>query len=231
MRFKGKHRVSKQDLREDKFQLFVEKVTSAYYHDKQRFWVIAGVILVVIVGAIVLVQSRNKGPDSEAELRFTEALGAYSQNQFQQAEEAFSSVVGSYGKDYMGLKARYYLGQIYFQTQRYDEAKREFTLFLSKSKDNPVLSPAAGMGIADCEVEQGNILKAAEQYESVYRRFPKWPLAFDAALAAGRAFADAGALDRAQALYQELLDKEPESEQAENLKIQLSYVKTLKEKS
>jgi TolA-binding protein len=148
----------------------------------------------------------------------------------QQAEEAFKSVAARFGRDYVGAKAHYYLGQVYFQTQRYKEAEAEFQQFLSKSKSNPVLNPAALMGIGDCEAEQGNALKAAERYEAVYRKYPKSPLAFDAALAAGRSFADGGALDRAEALYRELLKKEPAGGNSENLKVQLSYVKTLKEK-
>lgn len=230
MRFKGKHRVSKADLKEDRFQEVVEKATAFYYRDRQKFWVIVGVAAVVVVGAILVIQGRDRGSDSEAQLRFTEALGIYSQNQLQQAEEAFSGIANRYGRDYAGAKAHYYLGQIYFQTQRYEEARREFEKFLSKSKNNPVLSPAAMMGVADCEAEMGDLLKAGEHYEKVYQQYPKWPLAFDAALAAGRALADAGVLDRAEKLYEELLEKESAGERSEDLKVRLSYVKTLKEK-
>ncbi len=229
MKYKGPHLVSKRDLKEDKFQLFVEKVTAAYYRDKQKFWVIGGVVVLLIVGGIVLLQG-GKGGESEAQLRFTEALGMYSQNMIDQAEDAFKAVASRFGKDYVGVKAHYYLGQIYFQTRRFEEAKREFGLFLSKSKNNPVLDPAAARALADCDAELGNMLKAARQYENVYRRYPKWPMAFDAALAAGRAYAEAGALDQAEALYKELLKKEPTGEKAEEVKVQLSFVRTLREK-
>lgn len=229
MRYRGVHTASKQDLKEDKFQLLVEKITAAYYRDKQKFLVIAGVVVVVIVGGIVLL-SMGKGQDSEAQLKFTEALGIYSQNQTEQAEGAFKAVASRFGKDYVGVKAHYYLGQIYFHAQRFEEAKREFRQFLSRSKNNPVLDPAAARGIADCDAELGNVLKAAEQYERVYRRYPKWPLAFDAALAAGRSYIDAQAYDKAEVLYQELLKKEPAGERAEELKVQISYVRTLKER-
>ena len=39
MRFKGKHRVSKEDLKEDRFQQFTEKAVAAYYRDRQKFWI------------------------------------------------------------------------------------------------------------------------------------------------------------------------------------------------
>ncbi len=230
MRFQGKHRVSKEDLKEDRFQNAVEKFVEAYYRNRQRFWIVGGIVLVVIVGAIVMLQNRKTGVNSEAQLRFTEALGIYSQGNAQQAEEAFKTLVARFGKDYVGLKAHYYLGHIYYSTQRYAEAKAEFATFLGKSKSDPVLSPAAMMGIADCESELGNHLKAAQTYQSVAEKYGKWPLAKDAWAAAGRAYVLAGALDKAEALYQQLLDKKPTGEEAENLKYQLSYVKTLKQK-
>jgi len=230
MRFQGKHRVSKQDLKEDRFQNAVEKFVEAYYRDKQKFWIIGGIVLVVIVGAIMLIQNRSKGTNSEAQLRFTEALGIYSQGNAQQAEEAFKQLVSRFGKDYVGLKAHYYLGQLYYSSQRYAEGKAEFATFLGRSKSDPVLSPAAAMGIADCESELGNHLKSAEQYQAVAEKYPKWPLVKDAWAAAGRELVLAGSLDKAEALYQRLLDKKPAGEEAENLKYQLAYVKTLKQK-
>ncbi len=229
-RYRGKHRVSKQDLKEDKFQVFTEKVATAYYRDRQKFWVIGALILVVIVGGIVLLQGRGKGTNSEAQLRFTEALGILTQGDMQNAEDAFVNLTTRVGRDHVGGKAHYYLGQIYYTSQRYEQAKEEFGKFLKRVGKDPVLSPGAMLGIANSEEELGSFLKAAEQYEKTYRTYPDWPLTLDAAMAAGRAYAKAGAFAKAEAVYRELLDKEPTGDKAENLKVQLAYVKTLQEK-
>ncbi|OYD16169.1 hypothetical protein CH330_03575 [candidate division WOR-3 bacterium JGI_Cruoil_03_51_56] len=230
MRFKGKHRVRKAELKEDKFQVFTEKLAEFYYRDKQKFWVIIVLVLVVIVGGIVLIQGRGKGVNSEAQLRFTEALGIFTQGDMQQAEEAFTNLTTRYGRDQAGIKAHYYLGQIYYSSQRYKEAEQEFEKFLKKVHKDPILSPAAHFGVADCEEELGSFLKAAQRYEEVYRDYPDSPLAFDAMMAAGRAYTKAGAFDKAEAMFHEFLDKNPTGEKAEKLKVQLAYVKTLQQK-
>jgi TolA-binding protein len=226
-RYRGKHRVRKEDLKEDRFQQATEKVAEFYYRDKQKFWVIVGVIVVVIVGGIVLLQNRNKGDNQEAQLRFTEALGIYTQGNMQQAEEAFGNVASRFGRDWAGVRAHYYLGQIYYSSQRYDEARKEFETFLKGGAKDPVLGPGASLGIADCDAELGNYLRAAEQYHRVYRTYGKSPLAFDAMMSAGRAYRLGGRLDLAEQVYEELLATEPTGDQAENLKVQLAYVKAL----
>ncbi len=229
-KYRGRHRVSKADLKEDRFQLATEKVAEAYYRDKQKFWVIGGIVLVVIVGAVLLVQNRGGGTSTEAQLRFTEALGILTQGDAEQAVQAFQNVASRFGKDPVGVKARYYLGHIYYTSQRFEEAAREFSAFLKGDGKNPILAPAAQMGLGDVAEALGDPLKAAEEYSKVLRKYPDSPLAFEAAMAAGRAYTNAGAFDKAETVYQELLDDEPGGEKAEKLKVQLSYVRTLRSK-
>jgi TolA-binding protein len=229
-KYRGRHRVSKADLKEDKFQLAIEKVAEAYYRDKQRFWVVGGIVLVVVVGAVLLIQNRGGGTNTEAQLRFTEALGVLTQGDAEQAVQAFQNVASNYGKDPAGVKARYYLGHIYYTSQRFEEAGKEFAAFLKAGGKNPVLGPAAQMGLGDVADALGNPLKAAEEYTKVFKKYPDTPLAFDAVMAAGRAYTNAGAYDKAEAVYQELLDEDPGGEEAEKLKVQLSYVRTLRSK-
>jgi len=229
-KYRGKHRVSKADLREDRFQLATEKVAEAYYRDRQKFWVIGGIVLVVIVGAVLLIQNRGGGTNTEAQLRFTEALGILTQGDAEQAVQAFQNVASGFGKDPVGVKARYYLGHIYYTTQRFEEAGREFAAFLKRDGKNPVLAPAAQMGLGDVADAMGDPLRAAEEYRKVRRKYPDSPLVFEAMMAAGRAYTNAGAYDKAETVYQELLEQDPGGEKAEKAKVQLSYVRTLRSK-
>jgi TolA-binding protein len=230
MRFKGKHRVSKQDLKEDKFQETTEKFVAAYYRDRQKFWIGGAVVVAAIIGVILLVQSRGKGVNSQAELRLTEAVGIYSTGNMEQSEQAFKQVVGQFGNDFAGVKAHFYLGNVYYSTQRFAEAKVEFARFLGKGRGNSVLGPAAQLGVANCEEQLGNNEAAASAYDAVYRRYRKSPLAFGAMMAAGRCYRNAGELARAEAVYTELLKGKPTGESGEEVKTQLAYVQALKGK-
>jgi TolA-binding protein len=230
MRFKGKHRVSKEDLKEDRFQVLVEKAIAAYYRDRQKFWIGAGVVVAAIVGVILLVQNSSKGVNTQAQIGFTQALGVYTQGNMEQAEQAFKDVAGRFGRDYVGAKARYYLGNVYYNTQRYAEAKAEFSKFLGRVKKDPLLSPAAQMGIANCEEQLGNLAAAAQSYETVHKKYPKSPLAFEAMMSAARCYRNANALDKAEAVYERLLKDKPEGEKGDDVKSGLAAVKALKNK-
>jgi len=230
MRFKGKHYVSKRDLKEDRFQKLVEKALAFYYQDRQRVWIGAAVLVAVVILAIVLLQNRSSGVNPQAEIAFTQALGIYSTNDLKQAEPAFKDVVTRYGRDFVGAKAHFYLGNVYFNSNRMPEAKQEFATFLGRVKNDPLLSPAAQFGIGNCEEQAGDNMAAAKSYEAVRRRWPKSPLGYDAMMAAGRAYRNANALDKAEAVYQELLKGKPEGEKGEDVKVELARVQALQNK-
>jgi TolA-binding protein len=230
MRFKGKHRVSKQDLKEDRFQKLVEKSLEFYYHDRQKVWIGAAVAVAVIVIAILLLQNRSTGVNAQAEISFTQAIGVYSTGDLQQAEPAFKEVASRFGRDFVGAKAHFYLGNIYYNTNRAPEAKKEFEVFLGRVKNDPLLSPAAQLGIGNCDEQAGDNLAAAKAYEAVQRRWPKSPLAYDAMMSAGRAYRNANVLDKAEAVYQQLLKGKPEGEKGDMVKLELARVQTLQKK-
>ncbi len=230
MRFKGKHYVSKRDLKEDRFQKFVEQAMEFYYRDRQKVWIGAAVGVAVIVIAILLLQNRRPGTNPQAEIAFTRSVGVYSTGNFAQAETAFQDVAARYGNTFLGAKAHFYLANVYYNTNRVPEAKREFGLFLSRVKNDPLLSPAAQFGIGNCEEQAGDNAAAARSYEAVARRWPKSPLAFDATMAAGRAYRNAGDLTKAEALYKELVKDLPQGEQRGDAQVELARVQALQSK-
>jgi len=230
MRFKGKHYVSKRDLKEDRFQKLVERAMEFYYRDRQKVWIGVAAAVAVIVIAILLLQNRSPGVNSRAEVAFTQALGVYSSGNMEQSEQAFKDVAGQFGRDFVGAKAHFYLANVYYNSNRAAEAKKEFQTFLSRVKTDPLLSPAAQFGIGNCDEQAGDNLAAARAYEAVWRKWPKSPLAYDALMAAGRAYRNANDLAKAEAAYRELLKSKPEGEKGEVVKVELARVQALQKK-
>jgi TolA-binding protein len=231
MKFKGKHYVKKEDLKEDSFQVFIEKTVEAYYRDPKRFWIGGAVIIAVIIGGILLLQNRPKSTvNAQAEVAFTQAVGIYSTGDMAQAEPAMKDVASRYGRDFVGAKAHYYLGNIYYGQSKFAEAKVEFGLFLGRVKKDPLLSPAAQMGIGNCEEQLGNNLPAAQAYEAAAKRWPKSPLAFEAQMASARCYRNAASYDKAQAIYEKLLKDKEIGPKGEEVKTQLAYVQALQKK-
>ena len=231
MKFKGKHYVKKADLKEDGFQQFIEKTVEAYYRDRQKFWIGGAVALVAIVGIILLLQSRQpSGVNPKAEVAMTQAVGIYSTGNMAQAETAFKDVASRFGRDFAGAKAHYYLANVYYSTGRFNEARAEFAKFLGRVKNDPLLSPASQFGVGNCEEQLGNNLPAAQAYAAVPKRWPKSPMAFDADMAAARCYRNAGAYDKAQAVYEKLLKDKEIGQKGEEVKTQLAYMQALQKK-
>ena len=218
-----------REVKEDKFQEYITKIVSLYYHQRQKFLIGVGIIVAVIVAVIVIISSHGK-ENPEVQLRFTEALGLYSVNQMDQAEEKFVDFTRRFGGHYLAAKAHFYIGNIYYTHQEFDKARKEFEKAYGKMKKDPVLGPATLMAIGNCYEETQNLKKAVEIYEQVYERYKKSALGQEALIAAGRCAKDLNDLSRAEKIYQQAVKELPPGETAEQAKFQLAYIKALKEK-
>lgn len=214
---------------EDKFQELITKVVSLYYHERQKFLIGVGIIVAIIIAIIIGVSSRGK-ENPEVQLRFTEALGLYSMNNLDAAEERFVDFTRRFSGNYLAAKAYFYLGNISYQKQDFEKAKKDFERAYGKLKHDPVLGPATLFAIGNCYEEQENLRKSAQIYESVYDKYKKSPLAQEALLAAGRCYLTINDVTNAERVYQKAVKKLPPGETAEQAKSGLAYIQALKNK-
>lgn len=222
-------RLTKQEIKKDWFTENITKLIALFYREKQKFFIGAGILVAVVIILVLALSGRGR-ENPEVQLRFTQALGVYSMQNYEQAEQQFSEIARRFSGHFLGAKANFYLGDIYFRTQRYNEAKKAFETFYRKMHNDPLLSPAALLGIANCQEELGDLPRAAENYQKIYQHFPKSPLAMDALFAAGRCYRNVGSLDKAEAIYNLILKNNPNGQFAEEAKGELSFTKTLKTK-
>lgn len=222
-------KLTKQAIKHDWFTETITKLISLYYREKQKFYIGAGILVAIVI--IIIFATTGRGRENpEIQLRFTQALGVYSIQNFDQAEQQFAEIARRFPTNHLGIKSYFYLGNIYFQTQRYNEAKRAFESFYRKGQRDPLLAPAALLGLANCQEELNELKQAAENYYKVYQKHPKSPLAIDALFAAGRCLRNTGNLDKAEQIYNLILKKNPTGQFAEEAKAQLSFTQTLKNK-
>jgi TolA-binding protein len=87
------------------------------------------------------------------------------------------------------------------------------------------------MAIGNCFEAQGTLDKAAEAYASALRKYPKWALADQAALSAGRCYRQKGQMKEAEAIYSAYVKANPKApnDVLNEVKLQLSYVQTMQE--
>lgn len=221
----------REDVKEDRFQELVTRVAKAYYRSPRNF-VIGAVVAVAAVVAIVLLLSSKPKPNPQPAIMFDEAVLILQDPQRPDtagAEQVLSELARRFSGTALGKRASYYLGAIYCNQGKYDDARRAFEKFTAVRND-PILSPAAWMGIGNCYEAQGNLDKAAAAYAAASSRYPKWPLADQAALSAGRCFRLRGKLGEAEAVYARYLKTHPKApnDVLNEVKLQLAYVRQMK---
>jgi len=221
----------KEDIREDRFQEIVTSVIKAYYRSPRNFYIGAGVVVVAIAAVIILLSNKPK-PDPQPNIMFDEAILLMSDQQrpdTASAEQLLNELTRRYPSHAMGLRGSYYLGGIYYSQRKFDEARRAFEKFASGERSDPLLTPAALMGVGNCYEEAGDLDRAADAYAAAYRSNPKWALADQAVLAAGRCYQQKNRLSTAADLYSHYLKANPKApnDVLNEVKMQLAYVRTL----
>lgn len=220
----------KEDLKEDAFQDFVTRVVKAYYHSPRNFYIGAVAVVAAIVAIVVVVSNKPK-PNPQPAIMFDEAVLILQDQQrpdTASAEQLLTELSRRYSSSAMGKRAAYHLANIYYNQQKYDDARRQYEKFANGVKNDPILSPAAWMGIGNCYEAQGAFDKAAGAYATALNRYPTWTLADQAALSAGRCYRLKGMLTAAEGVYAKYLKANPKAstEALNEVKMQLSYVRT-----
>jgi TolA-binding protein len=223
----------REDVKEDAFQHFVTGVIKAYYRSPRNFY-IGGVALVAAIVAIVFVTTHKPKPNPQPAIMFDEAMLILSDQQrpdTANAEQVLTELSRRYSSNPLGKRASYYLGEVYYNQQKYDDARRQYEKFATGVKNDPILSPAAWMGIGNCFEALGTLDKAAEAYAAAFRKYPKWALADQAVLSAGRCYRQKGQMKEAEAIYSAYVKANPKApnDVLNEVKLQLSYVQTMQE--
>jgi tetratricopeptide (TPR) repeat protein len=221
----------RKDTGEDRFQEFITSVLKAYYRQPRNFYIGGGVLVAVIV-AIVLLVSNKPQQNVQPNIMFDEGILSLEVQQppdTNSAEQILGELARRFPSNPLGARANYYLGNINYSRQKFEEARRYYEKFYGVDKKDPLLSPAALMGIGNCYEELGDLSKAADAYASAFNNYPKWVLADQAVLAAGRCLRQKNRFGDAAALFEKYLRANPNaaSDVLTEVKMQLAYVKTL----
>ncbi|RLB52445.1 MAG: hypothetical protein DRI34_14710 [Deltaproteobacteria bacterium] len=222
----------RKELKEpDEFVSFTARV----YQWMQKNWrllaVAAGAVILAVVAAHVYNwnQARKEGQASalfveakkilDAPVSGDEALGQQSstpgkysseKEKLQAALEKMNEVIEKYSSAKTALLARYYVGEIRRRLGEYDQAREAFEQFLNEAGHSSDFSAFALEGIAFCLEAQGKIKAARENYRRMTQ--PPFNTQPDRGLYhLARLAQDDGQADEARKIYEEILEKYPET--------------------
>ncbi len=201
-----KVKLTKRQIKEDKFTAFMLNARS-WFIDNWQISVIGVAAVVLLVVAGVYYAQSQEARANEAAGRFARAMMDYRNGSNQVALMGLQQIVDEFSTESAAEQATFLLGKINLEARNYEEARRNFELYLSKYKKDALTRAAALAGIAACLEEQGAYADAAAQYQKAYDEYPDGPLSGDYLGSVLRNQLQAGSFDQAATTLDTIKEK------------------------
>ncbi len=147
MKIRKKRKVTKKELKRDKFEETVLSIFNSFKKEPGKW---SGILLVVVAVFVVLIFLNQKRitRNFQGERVFIQALTFLNAGQFQDAENLFKQVYDGVKGSFEGKKSTYYLGHLNLLKGNFQEAERYFREYISSKPQDEFLEAAANEGLA-----------------------------------------------------------------------------------
>lgn len=193
----GKVKLSKRQIKEDKFTAFMLNAKHQFLENWQ-FYIIGIIIVILLAFGIVYFINMQKSQKVEAADMYSQGVSEYRQQNFQLAITTFQSVIEDYSGTESAELSTYMVGQSNLVQQSYPEAIRYFQMYLDKYKDNKIDRAASYAGIGTALENQGQYAEAADKFVAAFNEDTLGPLIGDYQMATMRNYILANDMDNAK---------------------------------
>ncbi len=169
-------KITKREIKEDKFTTFVFQAKD-YVYDRWAYFVGAVAVIVIVIVGISFINSQGASKTSEASEIYNRALGEYRSANYQLAIVDFKTIMDDYGSTNFGPMAAFNLGNAYFAAKNYTEAQSAFENYLKHYKGDKYFVTSAMAGIAASLAGSGEYKQAADKYREAAEKYPDFELA------------------------------------------------------
>lgn len=221
-------RFEKKEIKKDEFAETIEKALGVWETYGRQ---IVGVVLLVAIAAVIAVfaiRARKEAQLSAQTVLAKANMDAGSGN-LSAALAKYADVIAKYRGTWAHSDAVFFAANAHFYSGSYDSAIVFYDRYLSLKKRRPEFTISAKVGKAQCFEETGRYKEALDYYLQVERENPENPLACDALLGAARCYRNLQEYDLAAKTYRELIEKHPESSEAEIARVFLLEVEAILE--
>jgi tetratricopeptide (TPR) repeat protein len=217
---KPKKRVTKQDLKEDKFVTTTLQVKS--YLDENYRQVVTVVLAIFALIVIVIVYGQLKGQASaEAQAELGIAQVEYTNNNLDNASERLIQLIQEYGGTDEAKQGMLILANIYFQQEKYQDAEFYFQEFVDSYSGSDILIASGYGGLAACKEIDGDFLTAAEMYEKAASTAGDYIETDNYFYLAGICFKKAGDTEKAKQMFKQIVDNSNTNQRVRDAETQL----------
>ncbi|RKX29184.1 MAG: hypothetical protein DRP47_02380 [Candidatus Zixiibacteriota bacterium] len=196
--YDGKVRLTKRQIKEDKFATFVLSSRQQVMENWQFLVIGIVVIALIFVAVTYYFNSQEEAAARDAD-SYARAIMEYRSGNRQVALASLTQLIESTTDKSLLDKSIFALGNINFEIRNYTEALRYWEMYISRFKDNPLYLSAAYGGMAAVYENQAQFGDAATNYTEAVAAFPDGPLEGDYLFGAVRNYLLAGNVDQSKA--------------------------------
>lgn len=218
---KPKKKIGKQNLKEDKFIKFIMDSKSYLEENYTRVLTYSGVFIAVIV-IFALLKYVNMTKREKADGILGIAQIEYSERNFSKAAQRLKIVLEDYGSTDEADQARFLLANIYYEQNRYEEAKQLYQEFIDSFSGNSIMLASAQAGLAACLEESKEFASAGDWYKKAAKTAGAFSEADNYRYLAGICYKKAGEKDQAKEQFEKLVNNSDKADAAETQLIMLN---------
>jgi len=217
---KPKKKVTKQELKEDKFvkyTLLAKSYVDENYQKIMRVALALGAIIILFVFYYYNSQETNKESNSQLGIAAIE----YANGNLQKASERLVKLIEDYDGTDAADQGMFILANIYFQQKKYDDSHLYFEKFVDAYSGSNILLASGYAGLAACEEVNANFSKAGELYEQAADLTPEFPESDNYTYLSALCYKSVGDFEKARSLFEQLASEAKSDQRVKDAETQL----------
>ncbi len=221
---KPKKKVTKRELKQDKFVLFTLKAKN-YIEDNARLLARVGIGLLILIVLVSFYVRSKRSASVEASALLGEAQLAYNLGDSKRAESVLKKLIDEYEGVTPAGQGCFMLAKMYWEKDDFTNAKIYFKKYIDDYAEDDILTAAALSGYADCLVKENKIAEAAQYYEKAGHVNQDDPMTPSYLYSAAWAYMEAGQPKKAEKLAEEIIKNFEKSEYKKRAEVLLNMAK------
>jgi len=221
---KPKKKITKQELKEDKFVKFTLQAKTYIDMHYQKLLRI-GLALVAVIVIIIFFYYDSQQNEIEANSQLGIAEIEFTNGQLIKASERLEKLIEKYDGTDAADQGMFLFANILFQQQKIEEARDYFEKFINAYNGSNILLASGYAGLAACEEALNNYSQAAELYERAAETAPEFPESDNQYYLSALCYKKAGDIEKARSIFQQLADAAKSSSRVKDAESQLVLLK------
>jgi len=206
-------KISKREMKEDKFTAFVLRAKDYILQNWIYFAGGIAAIIIIVVAVSLLSTQKVKSERQAAEL-YSQAMSEYRNGSHQLAIVDLRTIIDDHGSTSYARQAAFNLGNVYFAARNFPEAKKAFENYLADYQQGDKYFVTSAMaGIAASLAGDGNYKEAADKYREAAEKYPDFQLSAEYYLNAMENYIKAEEMESARVIYAKLEKDYEDSQQ------------------